>query len=76
MYGNVYEWCRDGYASRLAGGTDPEQSAAISGSGSLRVFRGGGWSASARDCRSGRRGRQDPQYRSGAHGFRLGPSGK
>ena len=36
MHGNVWEWCRDAYAKKLPGGTDP-----LVETGSDRVFRAG-----------------------------------
>src|SRR5271166_6120295 len=39
MLGNVWEWCRGGYASRLAGGVYPRGPSAVPD----RVFRGGCW---------------------------------
>ncbi len=50
MHGNVWEWCRDFYAKKLPGGTDP-----LVRSGLNRVTRGGSWCLGARYCRSARR---------------------
>ena len=66
MHGNVWEWCRDYYATNLPGGTDP-----LVEHGSGRVFRGGGWDCPARGCRSAGRDRRMPGYRYGNLGFRA-----
>jgi formylglycine-generating enzyme required for sulfatase activity len=39
MHGNVYEWCRDRYSKKLAGGDDPTGPA----TGENHVYRGGSW---------------------------------
>jgi len=54
VHGNVWEWCQDLYSS----------------GSSFRVFRGGGWSGSAEDCRSTHRCRKVPGYRGLDLGFR------
>ncbi len=73
MHGNVYEWCRDWYAEKLAGGTDPQGPS----EGSDRVGRGGGWNRAARGCRSAYRIEYPPGGRSDFVGFRVAaiPSG-
>ncbi|MEO0444953.1 MAG: formylglycine-generating enzyme family protein [Verrucomicrobiota bacterium] len=69
MLGSVWEWCQDGpreYRSEaVADPAGPLQE------GALRVLRGGGWSDSARACRSARRDADDPGNRYGDVGFRL-----
>ena len=68
MLGNVWEWVGDWYG-RYPGGsvTDPRGP----GSGSARVFRGGGWNFSASFCRSSLRYAGTPGNRFNLLGFRL-----
>ncbi len=66
MHGNVREWCRDTYADKLPGGTDPETKG-----GSHRAFRGGSWNTSAVLCRSACRDNYAPEHRLNFLGFRL-----
>lgn len=51
MHGNVWEWCRDAWQSRLPGGKDPE----VSAKSSKRVARCGGYYNTATGCRSAMR---------------------
>ena len=68
MLGNVWEWMGDWYGDYPGGAvTDP----AGPGSGSYRVFRGGGWLSIAEDCRSAGRSRFSPGIRFFNLGFRL-----
>jgi formylglycine-generating enzyme required for sulfatase activity len=70
MHGNVYEWCRDWYHSKLPGGTNPDLSA-VPGSMQSRVRRGGAWCDEGQPCRSARRLRFEPERRSDQIGFRV-----
>ena len=67
VHGNVSEWCRDGYAEKLPGGTDPE----VTERASRRVRRGGCWHEDARNCRSAIRSSIVSGSRYGAVGFRV-----
>jgi formylglycine-generating enzyme required for sulfatase activity len=73
MHGNVWEWCRDGYAahyyneSPVADPLGPPQSLD-------RVFRGGGWHDDPRDCRRAFRGGITPEFRYDFLGFRVARS--
>lgn len=73
MHGNVWEWCADHYAPRLAGRevTDPLGPR----SGAFSVFRGGSWGAEAEDCRSANRPARPPGTTTGGRysyvGFRV-----
>ncbi|MBN2255912.1 MAG: SUMF1/EgtB/PvdO family nonheme iron enzyme [Deltaproteobacteria bacterium] len=68
MHGNVWEWFWDWYSSTYPGDTT-DYSGPVSGSD--RVYRGGGWSGLAKDCRSATRGYDIPGHRSCTQGFRL-----
>jgi hypothetical protein len=67
-YGNVAEWCMDGYVDRLKGGINPK-----SASSSLSVLRGGSYFTPAKDTRSAARARHaigNGSFRDGI-GFRV-----
>ncbi len=70
MHGNVREWCDDVYAKSLPGGIDP----LVSGGGTSRVFRGGGWATRSGSCRSASRDSFVPSYRDCFVGFRVARS--
>jgi formylglycine-generating enzyme required for sulfatase activity len=71
MHGNVYEWCEDWWLDKnnLPGGiaVDPEGPV----TGSWRVFRGGGRSGGAADCRCAFRNAYDPGSNASYIGFRV-----
>ncbi len=60
MIGNVWEWCWDVYDRDVYG--------------PYRVFRGGGWSDSARGCRASCRRKSHPTFHIDDLGFRLARS--
>ncbi len=65
--GNVAEWCWDWHGAYAEGSvTDPRGPA----TGSYRVDRGGGWSSTARDCRSAYRNTVPPAFTGNGLGFR------
>jgi sulfatase modifying factor 1 len=77
MHGNVVEWCRDWYHSKLPGGIDPDLSsakgtAAINRDGTLsRSRRGSAWSDDGWASRSAFRQRFEPERRADHIGFRV-----
>ena len=70
MHGNVWEWCSDGFGTKLPGGTDPVGPEG----GSIRVLRGGSWLFYSDDCRSAFRRDYDPSLRNFGLGFRVARS--
>ena len=68
MTGNVGEWCQDRYGSYVSS-SQKNPTGVVSGS--LRVFRGGGWYFSAKCCRSSFRFGVTPGRRNNYLGFRL-----
>jgi formylglycine-generating enzyme required for sulfatase activity/serine/threonine protein kinase len=67
MAGNVNEWCADGFGAKLPGGVDPRGPSGAP----YRVFRGGGWGAAPRFCRSANRDWNLPDFRILYLGFRV-----
>ncbi len=67
MHGNVWEWCSDWYAEKLAGGVDPSGAVAAAS----RVYRGGSWFSKGRSCRSAYRIGNVAMLRDGDLGFRV-----
>lgn len=72
MSGNVWEWCEDVYTESYD--NCPTNGSAYTGSGSLRVFRGGSWGIYARCCRSAFRYCYSPDLRDLDLGFRVARS--
>lgn len=60
MLGNVWEWCWDVYDEKVYG--------------SYRIFRGGGWSDTARGCLASNRRRSHPTFYIDDLGLRLAKS--
>jgi formylglycine-generating enzyme required for sulfatase activity len=78
MHGNVWEWCLDWFEENInahGGAVNIAPSApakTLSGaSGAGRVRRGGGWNASAGNCRPACRGSGTPTNRDIIGGFRV-----
>ncbi len=67
MHGNLWEWCRDGYADKLLGGSDQVNTGTVD----RRVLRGGSWDNNTRDTRSDNRGGITPGIRYNSTGFRV-----
>jgi formylglycine-generating enzyme required for sulfatase activity len=68
LHGNVSEWCRDGYAAKLPGGTDPIVTKLDGG----RVYRGGDFMNGGGTCRSAcRMCGPDGGYKADNVGFRV-----
>jgi formylglycine-generating enzyme required for sulfatase activity len=70
MHGNVVEWCADLYGKHYYAESprdDPTGPTAVSG----RVFRGGSWYGSPRDCRSADRDGGHPAGGGDTVGFRV-----
>ncbi len=77
MHGNVSEWCWDCYAPDYYHSSPIVDTTSPPLQDSNRVLRGGGWRSVPRFSRSADRGRNAPDRRHSALGFRVarGPSG-
>jgi formylglycine-generating enzyme required for sulfatase activity len=67
MSGNVREWCWDWYAGRGGNVTDPQGGK----SGSLRVWKGGGWLGADFCCAPSFRAGYEPYQKGPDQGFRV-----
>ncbi|MFN0016570.1 MAG: SUMF1/EgtB/PvdO family nonheme iron enzyme, partial [Saprospiraceae bacterium] len=74
MSGNVWEWCADDWHSDYNGAPTDGRAWVDSPRGSGRVYRGGSWSGSARNCRVSYRSNDTPVHRRSRLGFRLASS--
>ena len=68
MSGNVWEWCQDWHDSYS---NSSQRNPKGPNSGLFRVYRGGGWRYSARNCRVSNRADGTPDDRRDILGFRL-----
>jgi formylglycine-generating enzyme required for sulfatase activity len=67
MHGNVWEWCSDWYGNYA---TTAQTNPTGASTGDVRVFRGGGWTSLALNCRSADRNYFDPFFNNFGLGFR------
>ena len=71
MLGNVWEWCEDDWHDSYEGAPS-DGSAWVDGPrGDRRMYRGGSWNSSARDCCAAWRGYGEPALRLTFLGFRV-----
>jgi formylglycine-generating enzyme required for sulfatase activity len=73
MSGNVFEWCNDWYGEYETG---PQINPTGSGSGFLKVLRGGSWYYHSGTCAVVNRAFNRPDYTRGGVGLRVVRSGK
>ncbi len=70
MVGNVVEWCNDWYSSHYYS-SSPQINPTGPATGTMRVWRGGGWIGDAYGCRVSARDGRYPRDRSYDGGFRV-----
>ncbi|MEA5534714.1 formylglycine-generating enzyme family protein [Crocosphaera sp. XPORK-15E] len=71
MYGNVREWCEDGWHPNYENAPDNGTPWIIAGDETKRVVRGGSWNSGPRKCRSAYRDKFDPFASLYDIGFRV-----
>ena len=71
MHGNVWEWVQDHWHGNYEGAPDDGRSWIDNEKNSGRVFRGGSWGFTARNCRAASRRGFGPGFRFRFLGFRL-----
>jgi formylglycine-generating enzyme required for sulfatase activity len=72
LHGNVWEWCRDGYAGDYYQRSPTDDPQGPDGASAPRVIRGGSWNGNAQYVRAALRGGLHPGLRSYCLGFRCG----
>ena len=71
ILGNVWEWCQDGYLDDYSGNTPNNQKPRQGKAKGFRIYRGGAWSYSAKNCRISVRDGDGENYRANVLGFRV-----
>jgi formylglycine-generating enzyme required for sulfatase activity len=75
MHGNVAEWCEDTYNDYPDKGTEePKRDDKDLTKVDTKVFRGGSWACSRKDCRAAARSKEFRGYQDEKLGFRLAHS--
>lgn len=71
MHGNVYEWCRDRFASYPGGAVVDYRAVEDGPTDRPRILRGGAWGSGAGHCRSAHRYWAALSFANNATGFRV-----